>query len=201
MKLSIFSFLLLSIFTFSACQKGTNFDKKEKDKDKKYFKAKDHCFDMVYPVTWTMPDGSEITSNDEDAMWTVIKNWYETNANSKEKPVLNYPVDVVFKNGLATTVVNEDEMIVAKKECYGKEECFDLVFPISFLMPDNSTISGEKGEVLDAMKIWYEANPDSKEKPTISYPVEIIYENGSTAAMANEAAMHAAKDHCDEQDG
>ena len=38
------------------------------------------CFSFVYPVTYTMPDGStmEVTGDDEDG-WSALKAWYEDN--------------------------------------------------------------------------------------------------------------------------
>jgi len=39
--------------------------------------------------------------------------WYEAHPDVEEKPVLEYPVDILFEEG----IVNEDEMETAKKEC------------------------------------------------------------------------------------
>lgn len=127
MKSSIFTFLLLSLFAFSACQQNDNLNaKKEKEKkewQKEYDKTcdKKHCFEMVYPLVWTMPDDSEISANDEKEMWTNIKSWYEMNPAVEEKPTLNYPVGIIFNNGDEKTVADEVEMIVVKKDCDDKE--------------------------------------------------------------------------------
>ena len=75
------------------------------------------CFELVYPVVYTMPDGSEVTGDNEDVINTALKAWYESNPNSKEKYELAYPVDVRFKDGTIQTVNNEEEMIALKKDC------------------------------------------------------------------------------------
>ena len=89
MKLSIYSFLILAIFAFASCEKGElNKDGKEKEKEA--------CFELVYPVTYTMPDDTTISGDDEKTAWTAIKVWYEANPDSEEKPALQYPVDILF---------------------------------------------------------------------------------------------------------
>ncbi len=196
MKYTIFSFLILTIFAFSSCDKeGFSKDKKydkegyKKDKDKKT------CFELVYPITYTMPDGSDIFGNKEE-VWTVIKEWYEANPDSEEKAALQYPVDVVFEGGETKTIDNEDEMIILKKDCKG-EKCFALVYPVTFTMPDGSTVSGDEKEVWTVIKEWYVANPDSEEKPELQYPVDINFEGGGTETVEDEAEMISIKEDCD----
>ena len=82
--------------------------------DKKDWK----CFNLVFPVTFDMPDGSTITvtSNDEDG-WTEIKAWYEANPDSEERPTLQYPVDITYRDGTTQTINNDEEMRIAKEDC------------------------------------------------------------------------------------
>ena len=76
------------------------------------------------------------------------------------------------------TISNEEEMEAAKKECYEEdeeEECFTLIYPVTFTLPDDSTVSGNEEEVWTAIKAWYEAHPDVAEEPELNYPVQIAY--------------------------
>jgi len=132
-----------------------------------------------------------------------MTDWYKTNE-SKEKPQLQYPVDIIYENDGTTktvTVSDEDEMIKAKKGCYDdgwkKEECFKLVYPITFTMPDESaiTVSDEKDS---AVKDWYEVNPDVEEKPQLQYPVDIIFEDESSQTINNEDEMITVKKDCED---
>jgi len=84
------------------------------DKDGKDDEA---CFEMVYPLSYEMPDGVLITGENEDELNTAIKAWYEMNPDSKEKYRLVYPVDVLLKDGSTVTIENEAEMIELKKDC------------------------------------------------------------------------------------
>ena len=75
------------------------------------------CFKLVYPVIYIMPDGSEITVADRTD-WTAIKSWYEANPDSKERPVLKYPVDVTLSDGTIMTINDADQMHTLVKDCY-----------------------------------------------------------------------------------
>ena len=61
-----------------------NCDKKE---------DKERCFKLLMPYTYNMPDGSLITINNEDD-YKNIKDWYENNPDSRDKPELIFPFDI-----------------------------------------------------------------------------------------------------------
>ena len=161
------------------------------------------CFELVYPVTYLMPDGSTITvENDED--WDPIKDWYDANPNAEGRPELQYPVDVVLDDE-TFTVNSAEEMGEIKRECWEDEdegrECFALVYPVTFVMPDGSTITVETDDEAgwQEVKDWYDANLESDERPTLEYPIDIVYETDagdSTVTINNESEMEAAKDEC-----
>lgn len=82
--------------------------KKGKDKRK--------CFRLVLPVSYTMPDASVIAVN-EKVDFDLIKEWYINNPTVEEKGVLNFPVDISYKDGTTATINNADEMLAAKADC------------------------------------------------------------------------------------
>ena len=148
------------------------------------------CFYLVYPVTYVMPDGSTIsvTSDDEDG-WSDLKDWYEENEDSEDKPELQYPVDIVVETeeGTSTVTINgEEEMAAAKRECHteweedwdedDERDCFEYVLPVTFLMPDGSTITVEDEEGWYSLRVWYEENRGYEEEPSIQYPIDISQE-------------------------
>lgn len=116
MKFSLLSLAILSVFIFTSCQKNDlakdKVDDKETYKDKE---DKEDCFKLVYPLSYTLPDGS-VVSGDEDNLWTAIKDWYDANPETEEKPELNYPVDIIFEDGTTLHVENEEAMIIVKEE-------------------------------------------------------------------------------------
>ncbi len=166
------------------------------------------CFDLVLPVTFIMPDGSTITvSSDDENSWAELKNWYEDNPDSEEKPSLQYPVDITF-DGEIVSINNDDEMRELYRQCdrgrdWNREKCFGMLFPVTFTMPDGSSITVETddGEGWAELKDWYEDNPDSEERPTLQYPVDIVYrtdDGDSVVTINNESEMIAAKEDCRE---
>ena len=88
------------------------------------------------------------------------------------------------------------------KETYNKEkECFYLIYPITYIMPDGSTITGkDKKGLWMAIKEWYEANPDVEEKPILQYPVDIKFPDGSIETIPDENTMITIKEDCEESD-
>jgi hypothetical protein len=77
----------------------------------------DKCFEFVYPISYVMPDGSVITGNSEKEIWQLIKEWYEANPDEKDKPVLQYPVDIQYKDGTIVTINDDEEMKAAYGNC------------------------------------------------------------------------------------
>ena len=59
----------------------------------------------------------------------------------------------------------------------GDWKCFDLSLPVSYTMPDGSTITVSNEEDWDAIKSWYEENPESEEKPVLQFPVNVEFDN------------------------
>ena len=171
----------------------------DRDDDKGDWK----CFDLVLPVTYVMPDGSSITVSSDDDNWAEIKAWYEANPDSEEKPALQYPVDISFetREGSTTlTVTNDEEM----KSAYGRcgdgrdddnSECFELVLPVTFIMPDGSTITVEDDAGWADLKSWYEANPDAEGRPELQYPVDIVFDD-ETVTINSAEGLDRVKREC-----
>ena len=172
--------------------------KSKKDRgDKDGFK----CFELVLPATFVMPDGSSITVEDENS-YMAVRDWYANNSDSKEKPTLQYPVNIIYRDGDTQTINNDEEMGNTKADCRKWDDdkkdwgCFRLVYPITFIMQDGSAISMIDNEDWMELKSWYEENPDKEERPLLEYPVEINYGDGSTKTINNDDEMSSAKEDC-----
>ena len=184
------------------------------------------CFSLVYPVSYTLPDGSvmEVASNDEEG-WSALKAWYENNTGYEEvMPELVYPVDIVFEaeEGESVTTLNsEEEMELAKRDCReeweegdGEEEweegednereCFEIVLPVTFVMPDGSSLTVSEEDDWLNVRLWYEENGEVEEEPSYQFPVDILYETESgntTVTMNNQQELEAAEEECWEDEG
>ena len=171
------------------------------------------CFYMVFPVTFVMPDGSTITvASDDESGWSELKSWYESNDAYDSRPSIQYPIDIVFdseEGEISETIHNDEDMDLALEECKAalyedrdwiEKECYKLVFPVTFVMPDGSTITVESDDESgwSELKSWYESN-ESEEEPSLQYPVEIIRdtEQGEETIVINsEEELAEVKETC-----
>lgn len=156
------------------------------------------CFDFVFPVSLTMPDASTITLESEDN-WSLIRDWYEANPDSEERPVFVFPFEVTFGDE-TITISNEEDLARAKSNCEldrRRGRCFELVFPLTFTMPDATEITLETRDDWSLIDAWYEANPDATERPDLVFPVQIIYGNDSTVTVNNAEELRGARAVCE----
>ena len=84
----------------------------------------EECYEFVLPISFTMPDGTTITVENEEG-WLSLREWYMNNSESEEEPLLQYPVNIVLfdDEGEETTVTinNEEEMNALEEECWGND--------------------------------------------------------------------------------
>ena len=160
-------------------------------------KSGEDCFELVYPVTVIMPDDSSITGMDEDDLWGAIKDWYDANPNSDQRPSLVFPVDVVFNDGTIQTIEDNDAMKALWEDCDGeKKTCYEFVLPLSVTMPDGTTIAVNEEEDWGQIRLWYEAHPDVETKFSFNFPVEVIFKDEETKVIENEEDLEDLEKDC-----
>ncbi len=76
------------------------------------------CFEIVFPITLTLPDGSELTINNEDELYEAFEMWDDDE--EEEFPELNYPIELILEEDDTQVTVNDEEELEAILE-----ECFD----------------------------------------------------------------------------
>lgn len=209
MKNSILFLFCVSMFLLISCNKeNADFDKpfdeiELRDGD---LMERNGCFDLVYPIEIEMPDGTIAEIENEEDFGTKIKAWYESNPDSKDRPALVYPVQLTFEGDKSKIVSSSEQMQRVKKYCEekkGKErmDCFKILYPVNYIMPDGSEISGDNGQdVRNLIKEWYAANPDTDLKPELSYPIDVKVSGHGIISIENEDAMIALKKKCAQKD-
>ena len=163
------------------------------------------CFSIEYPITVTTPNGNTYTFEDEES----VKEYYEAYEIDEDISVV-YPINITDNDGELIVIDSDERLKEAYKDCYGRgrdwvenKKCFSLVYPVSYLMPDGTTIeiSADDEESWAEYKSWYDDNPESDERPSLQYPVEITYrtEQGTETQIINsEEEMISAKEECRE---
>ena len=152
-------------------------------------------FELIYPVSFTMPDGTTITVDSKQDFREQAKSWYEANPETQGKPSLVFPVEVIVDEEIIP--INSEEEMKAFKERLleeSRERPYEFVFPISFIMPDGTTLTANSEEELkELIKAWYEANPDTKERPELVYPVDLMLADGEIITINSEEEMREFK--------
>ena len=169
------------------------------DTDEKRGKRRKKCFEFVFPIDFIMPDDTTITLNSKED-WVLIRTWYQDNPNTTERAELVFPVNIILKeDGSTQTLLDKEELLEVKQNCRkgkDKRKCFKLVLPVSFTMPDASVITVNEKEDFSLVRAWYTENPNITEKPSLNFPVDIEYRDGTTATIADETEFEAAKTSC-----
>ena len=163
------------------------------------------CFSIEYPITVTTPNGNTYTFEDEES----VKEYYEAYEIDEDISGV-YPINITDNDGELIVIDSDERLKEAYKDCYGRgrdwvenKKCFSLVYPVSYLMPDGTTIeiSADDEESWAEYKSWYDDNPESDERPSLQYPVEITYrteEGTETQIINSEDEMISAKEECRE---
>ena len=192
----LYVIILVSIMIFTGCN-----DMMSKSDDN-YYNADDYLIEQIQNAT----NKVEIDLNElpVDAQVT-IEQYYMSEVFLSELLAsgLGYELTIADMNVDETDFRRIYFNLEGRKLEHKRDEeredrqCFDLVYPVTFILPDGSSITVTDREDWEELKDWYEENPDSEERPTLQYPVDIIYEDGITVTINNEDEMDAIKENCE----
>ncbi len=125
-------------------------------------------------------------------------------------PSLAYPLEVMTEDGEVVTVNSKEELKTLKKQCrrsfYGEngrhghrrgDKCFSLVFPVTIVLPDETTFMAEdRADLKSQLREWKAANPDVDVRPMLQFPVTVQLEDESTVDVASSEELQELKETC-----
>jgi hypothetical protein len=213
---------ILALFfalTFTACnpddifnrlaEKVKETEKKEDDKKKEDDRKKEEpCFQIVFPMSYEMPNGDIITGESREDLHMKMNAWHKEHPDVREKATMVFPITIVYWDGKELIVNNQEEFKRAHEPCMKDKDpkkdkdrpkgpCFKFVFPLMYVMPDGTEIVGENEKDLDMqIKAWFRNNPNVDGKPVIAYPFTIVYWDGKELVVNNEEEFKAAHEPC-----
>ena len=160
------------------------------------------CFKFVFPLTFSLGETS-YTANDYQEFRAAMKANYEETG-EKQKPVFVFPIQIQFGRGdeVETVTINsDDELKEAFQACRGEEDdkkCFTFGFPVSFTMPDGTVLTAEDEKDLEEkMQAFYESYTGEKKRPEVVFPVDLMFEDGSSLTVNSPEEMKQAwKENC-----
>ncbi|MCP3929756.1 MAG: hypothetical protein GY705_11720 [Bacteroidetes bacterium] len=98
------------------------------------------------------------------------------------------------------TVNSEEELVEIVEGCrpegghhgghggqgHHDKKCFEPVFPLTVALPDGATAEAtDKESLREIMRNWKENNPDSEERPTFVFPIEVEMTEDETIVTVN----------------
>ncbi len=167
------------------------------------------CFRLVFPITYELPDGTQVEVSDPDD-WQEIRKWYADNPNATERPVLVYPIQIAFTNGSLATINSEEELKRASESCNNQpgsmppptiRPCFQLVYPFTVTLPNGSDVTPETEEDWLEVRQWYADNPEVEERPQFVFPLQIALANSDTTTVNSEEELRKASESCSNRPG
>lgn len=216
-------FALFGIFLFSACNEEsmdllTEETVVENFVDESLFRLQSEgnlgrfgCYELVFPVTIGFPDSSTATADSYDDLIYSLQEWKQANPDADGRPTFVFPIEVLSEDGEVISVASEEELKELKQECggnyFGKHEskghkgnctpCFEMVFPITIQLPDDTTAeAASREELKDLVREWKEANPDATERPEIVFPVEVEMEDGTVVTVNSKEELKELRESC-----
>ena len=79
----------------------------------------------------------------------------------------------------------------------GRGGCYELVFPVTIILPDSTTTEVSSYEELkETLRDWKESNPGRCNHPMLSFPVDVIDENGDVITIEDRGQLRRLRIQC-----
>ncbi|MEL6636154.1 MAG: hypothetical protein AAFW73_24045 [Bacteroidota bacterium] len=213
-------FALLSLTFLTACNKAEDTDSDDVEVQAYVDQAlvtvaesasagAEGCYELVFPLTLTLPDGSSAEIASVEAAREFFRDWRANNPRDPDnRPELVFPIELISAEGEVISLDTQEALRELRAECgdrprrrrhRGNRECscFQLVFPLSIQFSDATTVSvADRSELRAAVREWKADNPDATERPELVFPLTIELEDGTTVTVVDREALQAAKEEC-----
>lgn len=83
-----------------------------------------------------------------------------------------------------------------EKRIMKRQKCFEFVFPLDFIMPDDTSITLKSKEDWKLVKEWYSSHSSVKTRPQLSFPVDIKLEDGTIQTLLDRDEIIEVKKAC-----
>tara|TARA_Y100001960_G_C14722235_1_gene853049 strand:- start:763 stop:1350 length:588 start_codon:yes stop_codon:yes gene_type:complete len=106
--------------------------------------------------------------------------------------------DTNLEEGFSKIYFNlEGRKLVGKD--YDKWDCFDFVYPVTFIMSDGShiAVTSNDEEGWEELKSWFDQNPNVEFEWNLEYPVDIVLEDGSVLTVNTDQEIIDIKENCE----
>lgn len=77
-----------------------------------------------------------------------------------------------------------------------RQRCFEFVFPIDFLMPDDTVITLNNNKEWSLVREWYKSNSGVKKLPSLSFPINIKLQDSTFQTLLDRTELAKVKVAC-----
>lgn len=204
----VFSMLLFTLLVASCTEENVSTSENFGDEATTFLQERSGCgfggcFELVFPVTVSLPDSTKATYASYDDMKAGFKAWKEANPGIEGRPSFVFPLDILKADGTMVSIDSELELITLRKECprkfgkgHGKGKfCFELLFPYSITKLDGTVVViNSKEDIKGQLK--GQKGGDKKAKPALVFPVTVKLKDGTTKTVASKEELTSLKDSC-----
>ncbi|MCB0525234.1 MAG: hypothetical protein H6576_14555 [Lewinellaceae bacterium] len=176
------------------------------------------CYELVFPVSFTLPDGTEVTVDSYDEMKAAIRDYFQNNGTPHQhdhiRPKIDFvfPISVINEDGEIITVNDQAGLKDLREDCagtFGNHDhhghgqhglsCFTIVFPITIEFPDGSTAeANDRMELHQLIRVWHHNNPGVDQRPKFVFPITVKMTDDDSLVTLNSAdELRALKESCE----
>lgn len=184
------------------------------------------CYDLVFPVSIKLADGTVITAPSQDSLRHALKIYHQGHPGMDrphQLPTFVYPVSVIAEDGSVIVVANETDLRALKEACHKNHLdslchrdsldhkgfprhdtlCFTLVFPINVLKADGTTVIINSAADLKALSETehsqghgHQGHHGPKDQLNLVFPITVKKSDGSTQQINTKEELKTLREQC-----
>jgi uncharacterized membrane protein len=163
------------------------------------------CVELVFPVSFAMPDSTVMEFESFEQARLEFQAWKEQNPSIMGRPRIIFPLELVTQDAEVLTVENRQQLREIIRDCRSNfprrprhfRPCFRLQFPVSIDFPDGDVLEvTDRRTMKQMLREWRRENRGAEERPSLVFPVSIIYEDGSETVINSREELLTAKKDC-----
>ena len=168
------------------------------------------CAEIVFPISVQLGDNvREI--NDYRELFRLIRAWRENHPDAPIHPTIVLPINVINQDGEIISLETPEQLRRLRLACdrphvrpgdrpgghHHGRACFTLNYPLTLVFPDGTFEDAvDRQELRQILRTWRQDNPDSDERPMVSFPLEVTMDDGEVVVLNSYEELRALKEEC-----
>jgi hypothetical protein len=183
------------------------------------------CYDLVFPVSVKLEDGTVITATSQDSLRNAFKAYHAAHEGlgRGHHPTFVLPIQVIAEDGSIIDVQSESELLALRMACHKNHLdslchrdsmdhkgfprhdtlCFTIVFPIKVAKADGTVITINSFSELQTQTVnehhmggGHGMKHGVKDQFQLVFPVTVKKADGTTTTVNSKEELGALRDQC-----